>query len=144
MSAEANKVSMRRLLKGLDQGNFDVIDQVFAADCVWHLPTAISPKPIGREEYKQFVGTMTTTFTEMVHDIDDFVAADDKLFCRMTISAKHTGDFQGTAPTGKSVSFGSHVACDVRNGQVVEMWVQADFLGLMQQIGAVPEATAAS
>ena len=43
MSAEANKMAMRRFLKGLDQRNLDVIDEVFAPDYVWHLPTAISP-----------------------------------------------------------------------------------------------------
>ena len=133
--SEANKALMRRFLEGIDQGNLNVIDKVFAPDCVWHLPTAVSPKPLTREEYKQFVGMMTTAFSQIRHDIEDYVADADKLVCRMNISAKHTGDFQGTAPTDKSVSFGSFVVWRVGDGQVVEMRVQADFLGLMQQVG---------
>ena len=97
-----------------------------------------------RDEYRAFVAGATGALSEMVHDIHDVITHGDKLVCRMTISAKHTGDFQGTAPTGKSVSFGSHVIWRVRGSQVAEMWVQADFLGLMQQIGAVATPAAAS
>ena len=64
--------------------------------------------------------------------------------CRNTVNAKHTGDFQGIAPTGESVSWGAITVCRVRDGQVVEMWVQADFLGLMQQVGAVETPAAVS
>ena len=108
------------------------------------MPKAISPKPLTRDEYKGFVGMMTVAFSQIRHDVDDFVADGDKIVCRITNSVKHTGDFQGTAPTGKSVSFGSLVVWRVDNGQAVEMWVQADFLGLMQQVGAVATPAAAS
>ena len=44
MSAEANEALMRRFLNGLDEGNLDVIDEVFSPDCVWHMPRMVSTK----------------------------------------------------------------------------------------------------
>ena len=144
MSAEANEALIRRFLQGLDEGNLDVIDEVFAPDCVWHMPRAISPKPFSRDEYKAFAGGVTGSLSEMRHDVDDVITQDDKIVWRNTIHAKHTGDFQGSAPTGNAIAFGGIGICRVHDGQVVEMWVEADFLGLMQQVGAVPEAAATS
>ena len=141
MSAEENKVLIRRFLKELDEGHIEVIDELFAADCIWHMPAAISSTPFTRDEYKAFAGGVTTSLSEMHHDIDDFVTQDDTIVWRTTIHAKHTGDFQGSPPTGKSVSFGGIGIARVRDGQVVEMWVEADFLGLWQQAGAAPAAS---
>ena len=137
MSTDANEALIRRFLEGIDQGNIDIIDEVFAPDCVWHMPKAISPNPLTIDEYKEFAGGVTTSLSQMHHDIDDFVAQGDMIVWRNTVHAKHTGDFQGSPPTGKSVSFGGIGIARVRDGHVVEMWVEADFLGLMQQVGAV-------
>ena len=72
---------------------------------------------------------MTTAFSQIRHDIEDLIADGNKIVCRMNISAKHRGDFQGTAPTGKSVSFGSQVIWRVGDGRAVEMWVQGRLFG---------------
>ena len=51
---------------------------------------------------------------------------------------KHTGAFQGIPPTGKELSLTSTDIYRIANGKIVEQWFEADFTGLMQQLGAVP------
>ena len=51
----------------------------------------------------------------------------------------HRGEFQGIPPTGKEVAFSSMEFNRVRDGKVEEHWVELDLLGLMQQLGAIPE-----
>jgi predicted ester cyclase len=51
----------------------------------------------------------------------------------------HRGEFQGMPPTGKEVAFSSIEINRVADGKVEEHWVELDLLGLMQQLGALPE-----
>ena len=50
----------------------------------------------------------------------------------------HTGEFMGIAPTGNQVTWTETHIVRMANGQVVEHWVDADRLGLMQQLGVIP------
>jgi hypothetical protein len=43
----------------------------------------------------------------------------------------------GTAPTGKAVTVTGISAYRIADGELAEIWVQSDTLGLLQQIGAV-------
>jgi predicted ester cyclase len=47
-------------------------------------------------------------------------------------------EFQGIAATGKKIVVGQIVIFRVADGKIAEYWEQADFLGMMQQLGAVP------
>ena len=51
----------------------------------------------------------------------------------------HRGEFQGIPPTDKEVAFTAIEVNRVRDGKVEEHWVELDLLGLMQQLGAIPE-----
>ena len=56
----------------------------------------------------------------------------------MSNSGTHKGDFFGTPATGKTIGFGAIFIGRIANGKVVEAWGEADLLGLMQQVGAIP------
>jgi predicted ester cyclase len=43
----------------------------------------------------------------------------------------------GIAPTGKQVRASGISIVHIRDGRIVEMWTNVDFLGLMQQMGAI-------
>jgi SnoaL-like polyketide cyclase len=45
----------------------------------------------------------------------------------------------GRAPTGRRVGFVGHSIDRVVGGKVVESWVEVDMLGVMWQLGALPE-----
>jgi predicted ester cyclase len=51
----------------------------------------------------------------------------------------HRGEFQGIPPTNKQVGFSSIEVNRVVGGEVEEHWVELDLLGLMQQLGGLPE-----
>jgi hypothetical protein len=52
---------------------------------------------------------------------------------------EHLGKFEGVTPTGKRIEFIGHSIERVVEGKIVESWVEVDMLGVMQQLGAVPE-----
>jgi predicted ester cyclase len=51
---------------------------------------------------------------------------------------RHDGEFMGTSPTGNLIAVPGITILAMRDGRCVERWSQADMLGLMVQIGAVP------
>ncbi len=58
---------------------------------------------------------------------------------RYTIRGTHDGDLMGTPPTGRDVAFIGLTVSRCRDGRIVEEWELVDTVGLLRQIGALPE-----
>ena len=58
---------------------------------------------------------------------------------RVSFRGTHRGEFQGIPPTGKEVGFSSIEIDRMVEGKVAEHWFEMDMLGLMGQLGALPE-----
>jgi len=65
-------------------------------------------------------------------------AEDDRVAVRLTASAIQTGEFMGMPPTGKRYEIGEIHWFRIHDGQIAEHWHQADFLGMLRQLGAMP------
>jgi steroid delta-isomerase-like uncharacterized protein len=138
MSKEENKALIRREYEdGINRGNLDVLDELFAPDYILYFPGL--PEPIrGREGYKQFIKTFLTAFPDLQTTIEELIAEGDKVVVRHTWRGTHKGDFQGVFPTGKQVQFGSVEIYRIVEGKIVEGRVELDNLSLLQQLEAVP------
>jgi predicted ester cyclase len=51
----------------------------------------------------------------------------------------HDGELMGIPPAHKQVTVTGLNYCRLRNGRIVEEWDNWDTLGMLRQIGAVPE-----
>ena len=74
----------------------------------------------------------------MKFTIEDLFADGDKVVLRWTWQATHSGSFRGFAPTGQRVTNTAIVIYRLLDGKVVESWLEADRLGVLQAIGVVP------
>jgi predicted ester cyclase len=54
--------------------------------------------------------------------------------------ATHEGEFLGIHPTHTQVTNKGITMFTVSDGKITEIWESADFLGFMQQLGAIPAA----
>jgi predicted ester cyclase len=54
----------------------------------------------------------------------------------------HGGHFAGIGPSRADVTQEGNVIYQIRDGQIVRVWLQADRLGVLQQIGVVPRSFA--
>jgi steroid delta-isomerase-like uncharacterized protein len=136
MSAEENKAVVRRWHDEYwNKGNVDVVDELIDAKCVYHI--ASQPKDV-REYWKQSYTTMRAAFSDAQLMNEDMIAEGDKVVTRWTMRATHTGEWMGMAPTGKQVELTGISIHRIAGGKIVEDWANADELGMMQQLGAVP------
>jgi steroid delta-isomerase-like uncharacterized protein len=133
--SEENKALARRAWEIVD--NPDLLDEVYAADVVWHEP---DQDIHGIEEAKQFVGMYKTAFPDMSATVEDVIAEGDKVVTRVTLRGTHQGEIEEFGPpTGKQIELKGITISRIEGGKIVEDWDSYDNLSVMQQLGLVPE-----
>jgi steroid delta-isomerase-like uncharacterized protein len=136
MSTEDSKALVRRVHEKLNKGNLARIDECFAADVIVHAPGG--KDACGLEEGKRLFVKMWRAFPDHCETVDDTIAEGDKVVTRGRWTGTHEGEFQGIAPTGKQVTLKVITIYRIVNGEIVEVWEEADILGMMQQLGVIP------
>ncbi len=137
MSTEQNKKLVLRWKEEIwNKRNLNIIDELYAPDYVGHIIGA--PGPVrGREALKQLVAAYFAAFD--IHDTPEFLIAEgDRVVIHDTYRFKHKGAFQGIPPTGKEATMTGTDIYRIVDGKIVEQWVEADMLNLMQQLGLLP------
>ena len=137
MSRE-NVVAMHRIYdEVLNSGNFDVADELIAADVLSHdVPTEY---PSGLEGWKHYFADFRAAFPDLHFTIEETIADGDKVVCRCTMQGTHLGEFMGIPATGKKVSISGIDIAHFAGGKGVEHWANYDELGMMQQLGVIPD-----
>ena len=73
---------------------------------------------------------------------DELTAEGDKVVVRARVIGIHQGEFNGIPPTNKRVEFPFVVSYTIKNGKIVDHWMIADQMILMEQLGVVQTANA--
>ncbi len=138
MSAEENKALVRRFVDEVQSaGNIDAIDELCSPEFVNHsAPPGVPPNCEG---VKQLTAMFRRAFPDSYFIVEDMIAEGDKVVSRKTFHGTHEGEFMGIPPSGRSVSMGLIDIVRVSEGRVVEHWSMGDNLGLMQQLGVIPQ-----
>ena len=134
MSAEENKALVRRWFEAIDRGDLDAIDELLDPDYIDYNPPLPTQAP-GREGVRQSSLALDKAFEDVKHIIEDQIGEGDKVMTRVYVRATFVGAFMGFEPTGKVVEMRGIAVHRVANGRLVEHWAQADWAGLMQQVG---------
>jgi hypothetical protein len=71
-------------------------------------------------------------------EVAEVLADGDRAAVRFTLLGMHSGPFMGVPATGRPVAMSGITILHFAGDRVVERWSQADMLGLLIQIGAVP------
>lgn len=121
----------------LNQGNFDRLNEIVAPEVVMHEPMLLEPVS-GVEALKNYVAALRAGFPNIRYNVERETADQEMGAIRWTMSGTHQGDFFGTPPTGKSVNLQGVNIFRLREGQIVEIWVNENALGLLEQIRALP------
>jgi steroid delta-isomerase-like uncharacterized protein len=138
MGIEENKDIVRRLVDdGWNPNSQATFDAWMAEDLVNHDPVA--PQVRSREELEAFHTSRVTAFPDQHTTIDDLIGEGDQVVKRWTWRGTHQGDFQGIPPTGKQVTIQGVSVYRINNGKIAEVWWGYDSLGVLQQLGVIPQ-----
>lgn len=72
--------------------------------------------------------------------IDDMIAEGDRVAVRATFRGTQQGDFAGIPATNREVEIPVFLIYRIENGLIAEHWMQADVMGLIEQLTA-PDAS---
>jgi predicted ester cyclase len=138
MSAEETKALVRGYVEEfVDRSNFDLSEEIFAPNFVRY---DAGPDQVSCvEDLKHFFAMLHSGFPGFQSTIEDLLSEGDKVALRFTFRGIHQGEFMGIAPTGKEVTMSGIEILRIADGKLVEMWNQEDVLGMMRQLGAIPE-----
>jgi steroid delta-isomerase-like uncharacterized protein len=140
MSTEENKALVRRIYEEWNKGKeaaMAAIEELYAPDYVFHV-TGVFPD-LDRVGYKQMTPAFFTAFPDIHYTLEDLIAEGDKVVSRWTFRGTHQGEFMGMPPTGKQVSVTGIEIDRIEDDKFVESWANSDHLGLMQQLGVIPQ-----
>jgi predicted ester cyclase len=99
-----------------------------------------TPLPIGAtgaEKLKQVWSMLFSVYPDLHVAVDDLIAAGDKIVVRNTVTGTQRGEFMGTAPTGKLVTYNEIFIFRFVDGRVAETWGVVDVYAQMRQIGVL-------
>jgi steroid delta-isomerase-like uncharacterized protein len=136
--SEQNKAAARKVYDAFNSGEVDSLDDVVAADSVDHDPQ--NPRAAeGREGLKKQIAMYREAFPDLHLTVEDQIAEGDMVVSRWTATGTHQGDLPGIPASGKSTTVTGIGIDRFEDGMIVEVWGNWDTLGMLQQIGAVPE-----
>lgn len=121
----------------LNTGDVAVAERIIAAEFVDHTnPPGLQH---GLAGHRGIVDIFHAAFPDVRWTIDDMVAEGDRVAMRLTMTGTHRGEFFGIPPTGRRVEVGGTHIVRIQDDRVAEHWGHNDDLGLMRQLGAIPE-----
>ena len=136
--SQQNTEVFRRYLEAVsgDGVDLDVLDETLAEGVVHHgMPEGRSPGRAGMKAQQESFGS---TWSDRNIEIQDVVAAGDRVAARLTLTARHIGEFAGIEATGNQVRVDIMAFARIEDGRIAEWWEVADVLSLLEQVGVSP------
>lgn len=138
--SEQNKSIVRRYFEAGDRDDLAAWDELCDPDMV--LITGFTPPVQGLGPIKDFTAALHSAFSGLFLKVEDVIAEGDRVVVRWSEGGTHTAPMPTPGgllpPTGRQVSMNGISIPRLSGGKIVEERVQADVLGMMQQLGIAP------
>ena len=131
--AAANKQVVHKFIELFQSGKWDDFDQVIAKDCVLHYPGGVDVDGLDamKAGWQVFYGALKDLkFTSLAE-----ISEGDRLIDFLTFEATYTGDYMGRQVSGAPVKYNQVEMMRIKDGKIVEWWVEMDRLWMAQQLG---------
>jgi predicted ester cyclase len=133
---DANRAVIARLVAAMEQDDDATLRQLYAPDHVmhqhWHAPLPLpgtDEQPL-LDRYQQLDAKARADVPDMRYTIEEQIACGEWVVTVFTARGTHAR--RGTAIEERGIS-----ADRIVNGSIVESWMSADRLGVLQQLGVV-------
>ncbi|NYF56301.1 ester cyclase [Micromonospora purpureochromogenes] len=124
---------MTRVRSGVDP---DAAHRLMADRVLAHQVQAEDELTVERtpSQYAAHVRDMLAAYGDFSLRVDELFGAGDRVYARWTQRGRHLGEVDGFPPTGLPVTQVTSAVYRVRDGRIVEYWIQIDRHGLGAQL----------
>jgi predicted ester cyclase len=128
--------ALNRAVESWNAGDLDGYLRLYRDDIRLH---GYAPEPMSKDEVRGFYEACFGAFGgEPRLDFHEVLWDGDACTIRFTMRGKHVGEWLGVPGTGRDVAVPGITVLHFHGEQVEERWSQADLLGFLVQVGAVP------
>jgi steroid delta-isomerase-like uncharacterized protein len=130
--------TFRRIaLELFNEGKLDLIDELVSDDYVDH---AVPPDvPPTRDSLREFVAMMRAAFPDFRYEVLQQTQDGDTHVGYVRASGTMNGDLMGMPASGRSASWEEIHIGRFAGGKMAEHWAVIDRLGMLTQLGFIPE-----
>ena len=141
MFRENNKATCRRFIREIfNEGNRSSIRDFLTSDSVHHELGGVSvPAGRGPEWFADSIDFYRIAFPDLRLEIQDQIAENDRVVTRLRMQGTQKGPLVGIGASGRSVDITGIRVDRLSEGKIAESWFHWDSLGMLQQIGALPD-----
>ena len=135
-----NKTLALRLAEQVfSHGDMQTFDEIFADDYVNHnIP--VPGIPGTKDGFRQLVVATRHAFPDVEVHLEHCAADGDLVVFNDHVSATSTGEVMGVPPNGKPLKWTEIHLLRIADGRIAEHWTNFDQLGILRQLGAIPDA----
>ena len=137
-STEINKDAVRRYFAAMDRQDFAGVAEELTPD--YRLHVCGNPETLDVQGMQGFAMGFFSALADIQHCIESLVAEDAQVATRLTITGRHVGELMGVPATGKTLVLPALNMYRMESGRIAEQWVQFDSMGVLAQLGALPQS----
>ena len=135
--SEQNKAVVRRFIDGwINEHDPAAFRESTAADVVFHWGAMGEGE--SAEEMRTKEEEARAAFPDLEATSAGTLAEGNLVMERYTITGTHRGRWFGAEATGTRAEWTAVATYRIENGQIAEMWLNEDWAGVLQQVGALP------
>jgi steroid delta-isomerase-like uncharacterized protein len=133
-SPATNIELLRAAFEAFNAGDADKCMAFTVPDLIMNLAELPEPRQ-GQQAWRQGFEMMKQAFPDLQAQIEDIVAADDRVALRLRFRGTHAGEFLGIPATGRQIEYVSHEFYRIAGGLIAEEWICSDMATLFRQLG---------
>ena len=126
--------SMEPYLAIWNDGELDLVDELYARDFVWHIMDG-GEDVVGTTAFKELVTGFRTAFPDFHVTFDEVLVAGEKTVIRWTMTGTNTGPLQDLPPSGQPVQLHGVAISRPAGGKTAEVWQYYNQMSMFQQMG---------
>ena len=135
MATEQNKKKALEIFGLLNQKKLDDVVSLYSADARFY---GFAPQTLDKTGYRQSMDALLTAFPDAHFQVEDIIAEGDTVTVRHNFQGTQRKEYQGIPVTGKSALAHAIATIHFKNGQPIDTYLNAEFLAILQQLGAIP------
>ncbi len=118
-----------------NRGDLASLERLTTPDFAYYLG---SQAPRGCQAMSEFIAATRVAFPDWSVQVEQVIVEGTAVAVRWRGCVTHSGPFRGLPPTGRTIAVTGINMYAIRAGKICGEWEQADSLGMLQQLGALP------
>ena len=135
---EAMRITRDRVFNDVLNGrNLDLIPQLCTVDYLYHGPGGLELR--GIDQLRGMIEGYHTALPDLQMTVEQSVVEGNLIATRWRVTGTHDGPLGDIEATGKKIDITGQLIMRFEGTKIAEEWEVFDEMGMLKQIGAIPE-----